>query len=315
MEQNTLGVVLSYYREKYGFSLEALSGGICSTTTLSRVEASSREIDSLMAEALLGRVGKEVTQFELLLNDEDYAMWQKRESIHAALKEKRYDEVLEGVCQYENMLTGEQSLHRQRCLAWRVQLVEAQGDSREEIIRLASDALAYTISDIDSGMAGQLYNPLEIRLILVLARHNYFSAVEKVEDRLLRLVRYVETYYSGRMKETLGIEILLTLIELMEQNGEDDKVISYVDQAVALIAKGRGIRHVAKLHYIKARAIERLYCGSANWEKQERCCREECAMAYYVAEIMGEKELMEEITAYCKEKLSWQITEQAMLFD
>ena len=315
MEQNTLGVVLSYYREKYGFSLEALSGGICSTTTLSRVEASSREIDSLMAEALLGRVGKEVTQFELLLNDEDYAMWQKRESIHAALKEKRYDEVLEGVCQYENMLTGEQSLHRQRCLAWRVQLVEAQGDSREEIIRLASDALAYTISDIDSGMAGQLYNPLEIRLILGLARHNYFSAVEKVEDRLLRLVRYVETYYSGRMKETLGIEILLTLIELMEQNGEDDKVISYVDQAVALIAKGRGIRHVAKLHYIKARAIERLYCGSANWEKQERCCREECAMAYYVAEIMGEKELMEEITAYCKEKLSWQITEQAMLFD
>ena len=295
--------------------MEALSGGICSTTTLSRVEASSREIDSLMAEALLGRVGKEVTQFELLLNDEDYAMWQKRESIHAALKEKRYDEVLEGVCQYENMLTGEQSLHRQRCLAWRVQLVEAQGDSREEIIRLASDALAYTISDIDSGMAGQLYNPLEIRLILVLARHNYFSAVEKVEDRLLRLVRYVETYYSGRMKETLGIEILLTLIELMEQNGEDDKVISYVDQAVALIAKGRGIRHVAKLHYIKARAIERLYCGSANWEKQERCCREECAMAYYVAEIMGEKELMEEITAYCKEKLSWQITEQAMLFD
>lgn len=315
MEQNTLGVVLSYYREKYGFSLEALSGGICSTTTLSRVEAGSREIDSLMAEALLGRVGKEVTQFELLLNDEDYAMWQKRESIHAALKEKRYDEVLEGVCQYENMLTEEQSLHRQRCLAWRVQLVEAQGVSREKIIRLASDALAYTISNIDSGMAGQLYNPLEIRLILVLARHNYFSAVEKIEDRLLRLVRYVETYYSGRMKETLGIEILLTLIELMEQNGEDDKVISYVDQAVALIAKGRGIRHVAKLHYIKARAIERLYCGSANWEKQERCCREECAMAYYVAEIMGEKELMEEITAYCKEKLSWQITEQAMLFD
>lgn len=315
MEQNTLGVVLSYYREKYGFSLEALSGGICSTTTLSRVEAGSREIDSLMAEALLGRVGKEVTQFELLLNDEDYAMWQKRESIHAALKEKRYDEVLEGVCQYENILTEEQSLHWQRCLAWRVQLVEAQGVSREKIIRLASDALAYTISNIDSGMAGQLYNPLEIRLILVLARHNYFSAVEKVEDRLLRLVGYVETYYSGRMKETLGIEILLTLIELMEQNGEDDKVISYVDQAVALIAKGRGIRHVAKLHYIKARAIERLYCGSANWEEQERCCREECAMAYYVAEIMGEKELMEEITAYCKEELSWQITEQAMLFD
>ena len=58
MEQNTLGVVLSYYRQKYGFSMEALASGICSTTTLSRVEAGSREIDSLMAEALLGRVEK-----------------------------------------------------------------------------------------------------------------------------------------------------------------------------------------------------------------------------------------------------------------
>ena len=44
--------------QKYGFSMEALASGICSTTTLSRVEAGSREIDSLMAEALLGRVEK-----------------------------------------------------------------------------------------------------------------------------------------------------------------------------------------------------------------------------------------------------------------
>lgn len=315
MEQNTLGVVLSYYRQKYGFSMEALASGICSTTTLSRVEAGSREIDSLMAEALLGRVGKEVTQFELLLNDEDYAMWQKRESIHAALKEKRYDEVRDGVCQYENMLTEEQSLHWQRCLAWRVQLEEACGGGREEIIRIASEALAYTIADVDSGMAGQLYNPLEIRLILVLARHIYFAAIEETEARLFRMVRCVETYYSGRMKETLGIEILLTLIELMEKSGENNKVIRYADQTIALIAKGRGIRHVAEFHYIKARAIEQLYHGSVNWEEQARCCKQECTMAYYVAEMMEEKDLLEEIAAYCEEKLTWQITEQVMSFD
>ena len=110
---------------------------------------------------------------------------------------------------------------------------------REEIIRIASEALAYTIADVDSGMAGQLYNPLEIRLILVLARHIYFAAIEETEARLFRMVRCVETYYSGRMKETLGIEILLTLIELMEKSGENNKVIRYADQTIALIAKGR----------------------------------------------------------------------------
>ncbi len=63
-------------------------------------------------------------------------MWQKRESIHAALKEKRYDEVRDGVCQYENMLTEEQSLHWQRCLAWRVQLEEACGVAGKKLFVL-----------------------------------------------------------------------------------------------------------------------------------------------------------------------------------
>ena len=103
--------------------------------------------------------------------------------------------------------------------------------------------------------------------------------------------------------------------EAYGDNGREHSGREVVEWARQGEALGAGEIHVAKLHYIKARAIERLYCGSANWEEQERCCREECAMAYYVAEIMGEKELMEEITAYCKEKLSWQITEQAMLFD
>ena len=38
------------------------------------------------------------------------------------------------------MLTGEQSLHRQRCLAWRVQLVEAQGGSRGEGLQHGPEA-------------------------------------------------------------------------------------------------------------------------------------------------------------------------------
>lgn len=312
MERNTLGVVLSYYREKYGFSLEALADGICSTATLSRVEGGSREIDSLMAETLLGRIGKEVTQFELMLNDEDYALWQKRESIHTALKDRRYDEVLEGVCQYEKMLSKEQHLHWQRCLAWKVQVKEAAGEEREEIIRLAKEALTFTISRIDSEISEQLYNPLEIRLILVLMRYDYFPAAEKAENWLLKLVQYVERYYSGRMGETLGVEIFLTLIDLMERHGQDEKVISYVNRAIALIAKGRGICHVAKLRFAKARAIERHYRGTPDWEEQKTCCREECMMAYCVAQIMGEKDMPEEIAAFCREELSWQITEQVM---
>ena len=74
MEQKTMGVVLNYYRKKYKLRQEDVCSGICSIATFSRLEQGYREIDSLMGELLLGRIGKEVTLFETLLNEEDYIL-------------------------------------------------------------------------------------------------------------------------------------------------------------------------------------------------------------------------------------------------
>lgn len=57
MEQNTLGILLSYYRTKYKLSMEQMIDGICSVSTLHRIENGGREVDSLV-ETLLGRIGK-----------------------------------------------------------------------------------------------------------------------------------------------------------------------------------------------------------------------------------------------------------------
>lgn len=42
MEQKTMEVVLKYYREKYHLRQEDICRGICSVTTLSRLEQGSR---------------------------------------------------------------------------------------------------------------------------------------------------------------------------------------------------------------------------------------------------------------------------------
>ena len=72
MDFQTLGVLLYRTREKKHLSLLDVCSGICSQSTLSRVEQGSRELDSLTSEMLLGRIGREVTRFELILNAEDY---------------------------------------------------------------------------------------------------------------------------------------------------------------------------------------------------------------------------------------------------
>lgn len=314
MEQNTLGVVLSYYREKYGFSLERISSGICSVATMSRVEGGAREIDSLMAEALLGRIGKEVTQFELMLNDEDYAMWQRREVIYGLLEKENYCEAQEELKAYKNCIDETQHLHRQWYLYWSAKIKAALGQDKNEICKLAAKALNLTIPDLND-KGEQLYNPMEIRLILLLIQSEYSGWDISVETELERLYDYVERFYSEGLHENLGVEILLLLVEFAEKQTDDDKILLYAEKAVAFIAKGRGIQHIADLHFRRARAIERKFRQSELWGEQQKACKETCLMAYCTAQLMEETELLGRIERYCEEKLEWQITKQGILFD
>lgn len=87
------------------------------------------------------------------------------------------------------------------------------------------------------------------------------------------------------------------------------KVIVHADKAVDFISQGRGIDNIAELHFIKAQALENLYHGIAEWEEQERACKEECLMAYYVFDILGQMKEKQDVQHFCEDKLGWQIIE------
>lgn len=91
MKLNTVGIALSYYREKYGLSTTQVCEGICSPATMFRIEEGYREVDSLVSATLLSRIGKQVLEFELLLNEKDYNLFRLRKDIHRNLEEKNLD--------------------------------------------------------------------------------------------------------------------------------------------------------------------------------------------------------------------------------
>ena len=69
MKINTVGVVLSHYRKKYQLSQTQICEGICGIPTYCRIEKGYREVDSLVSQSLVERLGKQVLEFELLLNE------------------------------------------------------------------------------------------------------------------------------------------------------------------------------------------------------------------------------------------------------
>lgn len=312
MMWTTLGIVLHYYREKYDFSQAEICRGICSVATLSRVEAGEREIDSLTGELLLGRIGKEITQFELMLNEDDYGMWILREEICKAVQKKDYENAKQRIWQYRTQLTADQKLHHQFCEYYEVKIAIALQEKEEKICALAYEALKRTKPQFDiSNRERQLYTPFEVELILILIQNGNFKAAEQPIDRLEVLLSYVETYYTGQKREKLSIEILLELVRQNERNESCGDAIKYVDKALLFLSESRSMEHVAELHYRKAMAVRKKYGKAAEWDE---VCKRECKLAYFAARMGKDDELTDKVLRYCKETLEWQITEQEILF-
>lgn len=311
MKINTLGQFLQFYREKYTFQQDKVCSGICSLATLSRVENGSKIVDSLVAESLLGRIGKEVLQFELLLNDSDYHLWTTRQEIQKLMNSENYCEAEKLLTEYRKEMPQKGSVHEQFCLYHEALLEINKQAPAEEICVLLYRALKLTKPEIDGEDEEKLlYNPMEIELIIKLIHYGYSGWENRDKEKeLLKLFAFAERIYSGRQKERTGTEILIELVAWELQEEKYAKVIVHVDKAVDFISQGRGIDNIAELHFIKAQALEQLYHRVPEWEGQERACKEECLMAYYVFDILGQMKEKQDVQQFCEDKLGWQIIE------
>lgn len=315
MKQNTLGTILSFYRKKYEFLQQQICDGICSLATLSRIEKGINEMDSLVSESLLGRIGKEVTRFEIILNDEDYELWQMREDIKKFMKDGENEKAKALLEVYKQKTVENHPVHKQFYLFYHAKIKMQSDYAKEEICKRLIEALQITKPKFDIKKAKEyLFNPTEIELVLLLTYLSYSKwKTSEIEQFLVEMYQFVKNIYSGRTKEKYITKIMMKLLEQENLLLDEIKLINYADEAIQLLAQGREIRSIAEIHFIKAKAMERYYLDKENWEYQKNECKKECYMAYVVFEVMNQKEKMKEITDFCEEKLEWQITKQATL--
>lgn len=312
--QNTLGVVLEYVRNKYAFSLKKVCNGLCAETTLWNIELGERKnVDSLLGELLLDRLGKEVTQFELVLDEKDYQRWSKRDKIAKAMQTGMYDIVRAELEEYEKISPEKDKLHRQFYLFYKVKLEIATTQNIEKIQQLAKEALLITKPEFEKKRGNdELYTQVEIELILSLIHFGYKGLEDYEEWELMQLLHYAEKYYTGRKREDVGLQIIMEFIDLSQRMQDDCKLLKYIEKGIAMIAQGREIKNLAQLHFMKAQTLLRLHEGKKDCHEYRKEIKEECLMAYSIYELMGKETQRIEIEQFCEERLQWQITELVM---
>lgn len=297
MEQRTMGIVLSYYRKKYGLSLEELSEGICSVSTLFRLEQGYREIDSLLGETLLGRIGKEVTLFETMLNEDDYLLWQKRSEICNLIENGQLDDAENKIDVYEKEISCEENVHKQFCLYQRGRIA-AERQQLSEMKALLVDAIRLTMPRIDRiEEQSLLFNSTEIEILLLLVHYKNYES--DISEKLLHiLLEHVNYYFSPEKKEQIEPKMYLELIECMSENAE--KVVEYTTKGIEAIQKGKGYWYLAELYDKKARALYQCYSETAEWEAQEELCKECCVRAFFLYEVENDERKQKEISFFVR---------------
>ncbi len=315
MEPKTVSVILHYYRKKYKLNQEDICGGICSITTLSRIEKGERNVDSLMVENLLDRMGKEVALFETMLNKADYELWKVRNEIEHIVSHFESDTVYEKIKEYRKVMPKDEKIHEQFCLYYEIILDIKNKLEDKTITEKILQAIHMTRPDYEKKeFIYQLYSKTEIKLLLL---YMDYKKKEKnlLERELLNLLKFVDHYYSQRQKEEIGSEIIRRLINCQDEKKDNEKIISYAEKGISMLVRGRGIKNLGEFYFVKVQASERLYRDDKDWDKIKEEWYKECKMAYYLFLLEGKEKEQEKIQNYCTEVLKCQTIEQGILFD
>ena len=295
MKLNTIGIVLSYYREKYGLSMAQVCEGICSPATMFRIEEGFREVDSLVSGTLLSRIGKQVLEFELLLNEEDYNLFRLRKEIDRSIAERNMDAADKLLQSYQSVKKKKQVLHEQYYLWGKAELLQKRGASKEEIKAVLNEAILLTKPFFGKRKnTSDLYSEMEIKLFLGLIQ--FSEDISWKEAELKRMLLFIRKYDSKKIKEQAEMSILKELASIQEEKGDAQKELEYIEQALTLVKESRTMRGLAELHFKKAGLLKELMQRNKDMQqKYQKQCQVELTMAYYTALVMDNVELVQKI--------------------
>lgn len=96
-----IGDILIKLRNETGYTQEQLCGGLCSVSTLARIESNELLPEYFLLDRIFGRLGKSTERLEYVLPGDVYELYELRYKIQAAVSYRKFDEAEELLAEYE----------------------------------------------------------------------------------------------------------------------------------------------------------------------------------------------------------------------
>lgn len=311
MENNKIGSAILYFRENYKISQIKLCKGLCSVPTLSRIEAGARDVDSLLLEALLERLGKTPNQFELILSDLDYESFQNREEIKKHIEERNVASAEQMLNLYEKIFASKGNVHKQFIVACRALLNEIRHGDVKETIDLLLEAISYTVPDFTASEILDYYlSSTELNIIIdIIQRMFAADMVERAKDILFQVLSYLDNQTSLEENNELYPKVAITGCRLFQRENNPSRALELCMKGIERYSYSRKLDYRAELALIKAQTTEALAKAEGCFEQSFTDCRRLYLEAYYINEFCEEYDVAEEIMLHLQEVYQWEDTD------
>jgi transcriptional regulator with XRE-family HTH domain len=313
MENNKIGSAILYFRETYQISQSKLGKGLCSATTLSRIEAGERDVDALLLEALLERLGKTPNQFELILTDFDYVLYQSREEIKKKIEEKNYQEAVSLLNEYEKIAPVKSSVHMQFITTCKALLNELHGGAAEDTIELFMEAISCTVPDFrtnaikDYSLKDYYLSNSELNIIIdVIQRIISARMVERARELLIQILEYLDLHNTMEESNSLYSRVAVIASKLYMREQDMNNALIMSNKGLEKNKGSRKMDYIGELFLIKAQATEALHKKTNKWISMKDECLKLYMHAYFIFQFCEEMDMTEKLKKYLKEEYQWE---------
>lgn len=158
------GPIIRKRREELGYTQEDLADGICSVTTLSRIENGERIPTQNHLEMLLQRIGYSNVMFDSYTNENDFLAHELKFRIRQANIEGNTELAKELLQRFERLSSKPTQIDQQFLLLQKVQLFPEQYSDEEKLVQL-ENAIQLTHPNYMQGKVPFLLSYEEILLL------------------------------------------------------------------------------------------------------------------------------------------------------
>lgn len=307
LSNNKIGAAIQYFRESYGITQSKLCKGLCSVATLSRIEAGERDVDSLLLETLLERLGRMPNQFELILTDFDYLIYQNRIEIKNLIQDKNCEKAYELLAEYEQITVSKGSTHMQFVVYCRALLNEAQGGDVEETINLLMEAISYTVPDFKTHKIMDYYlSSSELGIIIdIIQRMLFTGLIESAKDILEQVINYLELQALSEDTVLTYTKVVVMACKLYLSEDNITKAQEMCDKGLEKSKGSRRMDYLGDLYKIKAKTTELILQQKGKWDASNNECLKYYLQAYYIYQFFEDNTEAELIKKHLEEEYQW----------